>query len=184
MLLAIAVPGSHGGSVALSELVTVKEGLEDRTIYHKNLRKVTYVTGDVAGKEESPVYAIMNMKDAIANLKLPEGYAMKQYSSVQPWLEEEYSMKWDGEWHITYEVFRDLGGAFAVVLVIIYILVVAWFRNFLTPLVDHGAIPLTLVGSCPATYLRRLLPATSMIGFIALGRHRGANSILRWTSSR
>ncbi len=179
MLLAIAVPGSHGGSVPLSELVTVKEGLEDRTIYHKNLRKVTYVTGDVAGKEESPVYAIMNMKDAIANLKLPEGYAMKQYSSVQPWLEEEYSMKWDGEWHITYEVFRDLGGAFAVVLVIIYILVVAWFRNFLTPLVIMAPIPLTLVGILPGHFIfGAFFTATSMIGFIALAGIVVRNSIL------
>ncbi len=156
-LLSIAVPKPSGGFVPLAELVMAHEGIEEKTIYHKNLRRVTYVTGDVAGKEESPVYAIMNMKETIEKMKLPEGYAMKQYSSVQPWLEDKYSMKWDGEWHITYEVFRDLGAAFAVVLVIIYILVVAWFRSFVTPLVIMAPIPLTLVGILPGTLALRSL---------------------------
>jgi len=178
-LLAMAVPGSSGDAVPLAELVRVKQGLEEKTIYHKNLRRVTYVTGDVAGTEESPVYAIWAMKDAIQNLKLPEGYAMKQYSSVQPWLEEEYSMKWDGEWHITYEVFRDLGLAFAVVLVIIYILVVAWFRSFVTPLIIMAPIPLTLVGILPGHFVfGAFFTATSMIGFIALAGIVVRNSIL------
>ena len=154
-LLSLRIPAPSGNLVPLSELVRVHVGLQEKTIYHKNLKRVTYVTGDVAGKEESPIYAIMTMKDAIAKMKLPEGYAMKQYSSVQPWLEDKYSMKWDGEWHITYEVFRDLGAAFAVVLVIIYILVVAWFRSFVTPLVIMAPIPLTLVGILPGHFIFR-----------------------------
>jgi multidrug efflux pump subunit AcrB len=178
-LLSLTVPTPSGGFVPLSELVRVRDGLEEKTIYHKNLKRVTYVTGDVAGKEESPVYAIMTMKDAISQMKLPEGYAMKQYSSVQPWLEEKYSMKWDGEWHITYEVFRDLGAAFAVVLVIIYILVVAWFRSFVTPLVIMAPIPLTLVGILPGHLIfGAFFTATSMIGFIALAGIVVRNSIL------
>jgi multidrug efflux pump subunit AcrB len=128
----VSVPSANGSLLPLSELVKVREGIEDKTIYHKNLKRVVYVTGDVAGAAESPVYAILKMKDAIKQLRLAEGYELKQYSSVQPWLEKTYSMKWDGEWHITYEVFRDLGIAFAAVLILIYILVVAWFRNFVT----------------------------------------------------
>ena len=178
-LLSIAVPTPSGGFVPLAELVKVRHVLEEKTIYHKNLKRVTYVTGDVAGKEESPIYAIMTMKETIAKMKLPEGYAMKQYSSVQPWLEDKYSMKWDGEWHITYEVFRDLGAAFAVVLVIIYILVVAWFRSFVTPFVIMAPIPLTLVGILPGHWLfGAFFTATSMIGFIALAGIVVRNSIL------
>jgi multidrug efflux pump subunit AcrB len=157
----------------------MKDGFEDRAIYHKNLKRVTYVTGDVAGREESPVYAILSMKDAISGIKLPEGYELRQYSSVQPWLENTYSMKWDGEWHITYEVFRDLGIAFAAVLVIIYILVVAWFRSFVTPAVIMAPIPLTLVGILPGHWIMgAFFTATSMIGFIALAGIVVRNSVL------
>jgi multidrug efflux pump subunit AcrB len=178
-LLTTRVPAPAGGFVPLSELVRVKQGFENKTIYHKNLKRVTYVTGDVAGREESPVYAIWNMKASIAKLKLPEGYELRQYSSVQPWLENRYAMKWDGEWHITYEVFRDLGGAFAAVLVIIYILVVAWFKSFVTPLVIMTPIPLTLVGILPGHWaFGAFFTATSMIGFIALAGIVVRNSIL------
>ena len=157
----------------------MREGIGEKTIYHKNLKKVTYVIGDVAGTEESPVYAILKMKDAIAGLKLAEGYALEQYSSAQPWLTTRYAMKWDGEWHITYEVFRDLGIAFAAVLVIIYILVVAWFRSFVTPLVIMAPIPLTLVGILPGHWIfGAFFTATSMIGFIALAGIVVRNSIL------
>ncbi|HXK46662.1 MAG TPA: efflux RND transporter permease subunit [Deltaproteobacteria bacterium] len=178
-LLSTAVPTPTGGFVPLAELVRVKDGIVDKTIYHKNLKRVTYVTGDVAGREESPVYAILNMKDAIAKLRLPEGYELQQYSAVQPWLENRYAMKWDGEWHITYEVFRDLGAAFAAVLVIIYILVVAWFKSFVTPLVIMAPIPLTLVGILPGHWaFGAFFTATSMIGFIALAGIVVRNSIL------
>jgi multidrug efflux pump subunit AcrB len=179
MLESIGVPTSTGSLVPLSELVTPRIGIEDKTIYHKNLKQVVYVTADVAGKEESPVYAILNMKKAIEKIRLPEGYSLKQYSSKQPWLENTFSMKWDGEWHITYEVFRDLGIAFAAVLVIIYILVVAWFRSFVTPLVIMAPIPLTLVGILPGHWIfGAFFTATSMIGFIALAGIVVRNSIL------
>lgn len=175
----VSIPSSTGIPISLSELVRVKMGIEDKTIYHKNLKRVTYVIGDVAGKEESPVYAILKMKDRIKEMKIPEGYELRQYSSVQPWLEDRYAMKWDGEWHITYEVFRDLGIAFGAVLILIYILVVAWFRNFITPLIIMAPIPLTLVGILPGHWLfGAFFTATSMIGFIALAGIIVRNSIL------
>jgi multidrug efflux pump subunit AcrB len=178
-LRSLNVPSRTGGQVPLAELVSVREGVGEKTIYHKNLKNVTYVIGDVAGTEESPVYVIMKMKDAVKNLKLPEGYELKQYDAVQPWLEDTYSMKWDGEWHITIEVFRDLGIAFAAVLVIIYILVVAWFKNFITPIVIMVPIPLTLVGILPGHWIfGAFFTATSMIGFIALSGIIVRNSIL------
>ena len=172
---AIGVPSPSGTMVPLSELVKVKTGIEDKTIYHKNLKRVVYVTGDVAGSEESPVYAILKMKEAVSKIKLPGGYELKQYSTVQPWLENTYSMKWDGEWHITYEVFRDLGIAFAAVLVLIYIMVVGWFKSFMVPLVIMAPIPLSLVGILPGHALMgAFFTATSMIGFIA-----GAGIVVR-----
>ncbi|MEN6622381.1 MAG: efflux RND transporter permease subunit [Smithella sp.] len=178
-LQTLMIPSSTGQLVPVAELVSLQEGIEEKTIYHKNLKKVTYVIGDVAGTEESPVYAILKMKDAIAKLPLSEGYELKQYFSNQPWLTNKYAMKWDGEWHITYEVFRDLGIAFAAVLVIIYILVVAWFGNFITPLVIMVPIPLTLVGILPGHWLfGAFFTATSMIGFIALAGIVVRNSIL------
>jgi multidrug efflux pump subunit AcrB len=178
-LRSLNVPSRTGSQVPLAELVSVREGVGEKTIYHKNLKNVTYVIGDVAGTEESPVYAILKMKDAVKNIKLSEGYELKQYDFTQPWLENTYSMKWDGEWHITIEVFRDLGIAFAAVLVIIYILVVAWFRNFLTPIVIMVPIPLTLVGILPGHWIfGAFFTATSMIGFIALSGIIVRNSIL------
>jgi multidrug efflux pump subunit AcrB len=178
-LQSVTIPSPSGKLVPLAELVKTREGIEYKTIYHKNLKKVTYVTGDVAGTEESPVYAILKMKSDIAKMKLVEGYELQQFYTTQPWLEARYSMKWDGEWHITYEVFRDLGVAFAAVLIIIYILVVAWFRNFVTPLVIMAPIPLTLVGILPGHWVfGAFFTATSMIGFIALAGIVVRNSIL------
>ncbi len=178
-LRAVTVPSASGSLIPLSELVRVKDGVEERTIYHKNLKRVVYVTGDVAGGAESPVYAILKMKDRIGKMNLPEGYAFRQYYTAQPWLEDRYAMKWDGEWQITYEVFRDLGIAFGAVLILIYILVVAWFRNFITPLVIMAPIPLTLVGILPGHWIfGAFFTATSMIGFIALAGIIVRNSIL------
>jgi len=171
----ISLTGSSGGAVPLSELVQVKEGIEDKTIHRKNLKRVVYVIGDVAGTEESPVYPILKMGKAIKELKLPEGYQLKQYSAIQPWLEQRYAMKWDGEWHITYEVFRDLGMAFAVVLILIYIMVLGWFRSFTVPLVIMAPIPLSLIGILPGhAIMGAFFTATSMIGFIA-----GAGIVVR-----
>jgi multidrug efflux pump subunit AcrB len=174
-LLAIQMPAPSGGLVPLGELVRVDTTVGERRIYHKNLMPVVYVTGDVGGQYESPVYAIMQLGEALDQLQLPEGYRLEQHTARQPFLTERYSLKWDGEWHITYEVFRDLGLAFGAVLVLIYILVVAWFQSFLVPLVIMSAIPFSLVGIMPAHgLLGAFFTATSMIGFIA-----GAGIVVR-----
>lgn len=171
----VTVMPPSGTSVALSELVKVREGVQDKTIYEKNLKRVVYVTGDVAGKEEGPVYAILKMKKAISELKLPGGYELKQYFADQPQLEDRYSVKWDGEWQITYVVFRDLGIAFAAVMVLIYVMVVGWFKSFIVPFVIMAPIPLSLIGILPGHALMgAFFTATSMIGFIA-----GAGIVVR-----
>jgi multidrug efflux pump subunit AcrB len=172
----LKLPDAAGGQVSLREVTDVTETTIDQSIYHKNLRPVVYVTGDVAGMIESPVYAILKMKGAIDKIQLPDGYHVQQdFGTALPENTDCYSMKWDGEWHITVEVFRDLGLAFAAVLVLIYVLVVGWFKSFKTPLVIMAPIPLTLVGILPAHALMgAFFTATSMIGFIA-----GAGIIVR-----
>ncbi|MGO9317882.1 MAG: efflux RND transporter permease subunit [Terracidiphilus sp.] len=171
----IRLPGVDGAMVSLRELVIVEHKTIERSIYHKNLRRVVYVTGDVAGAEESPVYAILKMNKALDHLTLPAGYTLTRYNAAMPESTDHYSMKWDGEWHITIEVFRDMGLAFAAVLVLIYVLVVGWFRSFIVPLIIMAPIPLTLVGIMPAhAMLGAFFTATSMIGFIA-----GAGIIVR-----
>jgi multidrug efflux pump subunit AcrB len=161
--------------VAVGELTRERLVSEESSIYHKNLLPVTYVTGDLAGTAESPVYAILQMNEAIARLQLPEGYAFDIYNTQQPFDTTRYAMKWDGEWHITYEVFRDLGLAFAAVLILIYILVVWWFQAFGVPLTIMAAIPFSLVGILPAhAAMGAFFTATSMIGFIA-----GAGIVVR-----
>jgi len=163
------------GSVAVGELTRARLSAQERSIYHKNLQPVTYVTGDVAGSLESPVYAILQMNRELSSLHLPEGYAFEIFNTRQPFDSSKYAMKWDGEWHITYEVFRDLGIAFAAVLVLIYILVVGWFQSFVTPVTIMLAIPFSLVGILPAhALLGAFFTATSMIGFIA-----GAGIVVR-----
>jgi multidrug efflux pump subunit AcrB len=171
----IKLRGADGSMVSLRELVDVEHTTLKPDIYHKNLKRVVYVTGDVAGAEESPVYAIMKMNQALDKLTLPDGYKLVRYNSVQPESTDHYSMKWDGEWQITIEVFRDLGLAFAAVLILIYVLVVGWFKSFTAPLAIMAPIPLTLVGILPAhAMLGDFFTATSMIGFIA-----GAGIIVR-----
>ena len=170
---------SPGGNVPLSQLVRISRGIENKTIYRKNLKNAIYVIGDVAGKIEAPVYAILQMSKEIERIRLPGGYQIEQLAARQPWSEEQPAIKWDGEWHITYEVFRDLGLAFAAVMVLIYVLVVAWFRNFTTPLVIMAPIPLTLIGILPGHALfGAFFTATSMIGFIALAGIIVRNSII------
>jgi multidrug efflux pump subunit AcrB len=181
-LLALRVRSTSNPSaplVPLRELVQVEQTTVDKSIYHKNLMPVTYVIGDVAGVVESPVYAILKMNKALRALDTREfggnGTGLKIYNAVQPFSEDQPSMKWDGEWHITIEVFRDLGTAFAAVLVLIFILMVGWFRSFLTPLVVMAAIPFSLVGILPAHGLMgAFFTATSMIGFMA-----GAGIVVR-----
>ena len=166
-LLALTVPGARG-QVPLAELVRVERGAEAAEIFHKNLMPVSYVFGDLAGELESPVYALSAL-----NAKLDP--SLPRYGLAHPADTEKVSLKWDGEWHITLEVFRDLGLAFAVVLVLIYVLVVGWFESFAVPLVILVPIPLSLVGILPAHgLLGAFFTATSMIGFIA-----GAGIIVR-----
>ena len=166
---------SDGSLVSLREITKTVATTLQPSIYHKNMKRVVYVTGDVAGESESPVYAIFKMNEALDHLKLPAGYVLRRYNAVQPESTDRYSMKWDGEWHITIEVFRDLGIAFGMALLLIYVLVVGWFRSFIVPLVIMAPIPLTLVGILPAHALMgAFFTATSMIGFIA-----GAGIIVR-----
>ncbi len=179
---ALPEPGSTAAApplVPLRELVTVEHTLTDKSIYHKNLMPVTYVIGDVAGAVESPVYAILKMNPALSKLDTRQfggdGSPLEIYNYHMPFNENRPSLKWDGEWHITIEVFRDLGMAFAAVLVLIYVLMVGWFRSFLTPLIVMVVIPFSLVGILPAHgLLGAFFTATSMIGFMA-----GAGIVVR-----
>ncbi len=174
-LRSLQVSGSGGKLVSLGTLVAIEESTASKSIFHKNLMPVVYVTADVAGSEESPVYVILKLNRALEQLRLPEGYSMERLVSRQPLSTERFAMKWDGEWHITYEVFRDLGLAFAAVLILIYILIVGWFQSFRTPLTIMAAIPFSLIGIIPAHALMgAFFTATSMIGFIA-----GAGIVVR-----
>ena len=169
------IQGADGALVPLSSLTRAEMTSPDKSIYHKNLMPVVYVIGDVAGERESPVYAILEMRRKIAALELPEGYAVRQHTADIPQSDRRFAMKWDGEWHITYEVFRDLGMAFGVVLILIFVLVVGWFQSFSTPLVIMVAIPFSLIGILPAHWaMGAFFSATSMIGFIA-----GAGIVVR-----
>ncbi len=173
-LAQLTVAARDGRAVPLQELVMASMDKPDQSIYHKNLMPVLYVTGDVGGHFESPVYAILGMNEKISQLSEPEG-KLPILTTSQPTGDDKPSVKWDGEWYITYEVFRDLGIAFAVVLVLIYILVVAWFQDYRIPFVIMAPIPLTLVGILPGHALMgAFFTATSMIGFIA-----GAGIIVR-----
>ncbi|MFA5146737.1 MAG: efflux RND transporter permease subunit [Candidatus Omnitrophota bacterium] len=179
-ILNITLLSRYGLQIPVRELVTVADRLKDRAIHHKNLMRVSYVLGDVSGKFESPVYVIMGLSGDINKLPLGEitGTGQKrmgQHFTEQPGSAESWAVKWDGEWQITYEVFRDLGLAFAAVLILIYVLVVGWFQSFKTPWIIMLPIPLTLVGILPAHWMTgTFFTATSMIGMIA-----GAGIVVR-----
>ena len=161
-----------GATVPLGELVRPVDVDEDRSIYHKNLLPVVYVTGDVAGGAESSVYAISAMNDKIGRI---DGQPVKIFNLQMPKDDARPAIKWDGEWQVTLEVFRDLGLAFAVVMIVIYGLLVGWFKSFSTPLVVMAAIPFSLVGILPAhAGMGAFFTATSMIGFMA-----GAGIVVR-----
>ena len=173
-LLQLTVPGARG-AVPVSELVQVEQGHENAAIFHKNLMPVGYVFGDLAGTIESPVYALAALNKKIDALKGTDGKPVARLGLAHPENTENLIMKWDGEWHITLEVFRDLGLAFAAVLVLIFVLVVGWFESFTVPWVILVPIPLSLIGIIPAHgLLGAFFTATSMIGFIA-----GAGIIVR-----
>ncbi len=178
-LLATTVPSQTGRLVPVRELVTVTEGTRAPFIYHKNLQPVTYVLAEMAGVAEAPIYGILDMKSKIGALRAPDGRPLDIFNTALPTDSNRYALKWDGEWHVTVEVFRDMGIAFAAVLVLIYVLVVGWFRSFVTPLIIMAPIPLTLIGILPAHALFGVFfTATSMIGFIALAGIIVRNSIL------
>ncbi|UBF30636.1 efflux RND transporter permease subunit (plasmid) [Kovacikia minuta CCNUW1] len=173
-LRSLKLKGTNGNLVPLSALMKTETAISDTSIYHKNLQPVVYVLGDVSGRIESAVYAMLNLQPKISALNTQHS-ALSTYLTQQPPTTETYAIKWDGEWQVTYEVFRDLGIAFAVVLVLIYALVVGWFQSFTTPLVIMAAIPFSLVGIMPAHWLMgSFFTATSMIGFIA-----GAGIVVR-----
>ncbi len=165
--------------IPLGELVTLERTVGEPSLYRKNLRPVIYVTGDVAGAVASPAYALFAMNRELAHLdgRSFGGTESKiaLYHTRQPDSELEPAIKWDGEWHVTIEVFRDLGLAFAAVCILIYMLMVGWFKNYLTPFVIMVVIPLSLIGILPAHALMgAFFTATSMIGFMA-----GAGIIVR-----
>ncbi len=173
------IPGQAPPLVPLRELVRLERSFDEKTVHHKNLMPVTYVIGDVAGVVESPVYAIAQMNERIGALDPQDyggnGHGIEVLNIAQPFSTQKPSIKWDGEWHITLEVFRDLGVAFAAVLVLIYILMVGWFGSFITPVIVMAAIPFSLVGILPAHgMMGAFFSATSMIGFMA-----GAGIVVR-----
>ncbi len=168
-----------GEMIAIGDIVEVNEVTKEKSIYRKNQKRVVYVTADVAGKLESPVYGILGISENLGEIKVPQGFSLTEEYTHQPFFEDDYSLKWDGEWQITYEVFRDLGTAFAVVLLVIYMLIIGWFQNFKVPFVMMVAIPLSLVGILIGHWLMgAFFTATSMIGLIALAGIMVRNSIL------
>jgi multidrug efflux pump subunit AcrB len=179
MINSLKVRGNTGDMVPVSDIVEVAENTLQPTIYRKDQKRVVYVLADMAGKLESPAYAILGMTEQLEAITLPTGYSISELYMGQPDDESDFSVKWDGEWQITLEVFRDLGGAFLVVIIIIYMLIVGWFQNFKTPIVMMLAIPLSLIGIVLGHWLLdAFFTATSFIGMIALAGVMVRNSVL------
>ena len=178
-ITSLKIKGQGGNLVPVSDLVKIEKDSLQKTIYRKDQKRVVYVLADMAGKLESPAYAILGMEEKLQKMKLPEGYKISELYMNQPKDESDFTVKWDGEWQITLEVFRDLGAAFLVVIIIIYMLIVGWFQNFKTPLVMMVAIPLSLVGIVLGHWLLgAFFTATSFIGMIALAGVMVRNSVL------
>ncbi|PKO44477.1 MAG: multidrug transporter AcrB [Betaproteobacteria bacterium HGW-Betaproteobacteria-22] len=179
-LLKLSVTTSSGKLVPIRELVVVEEVLREQPIYHKDLLPVNYVVGDMAGKLDSPLYGMFGMRAAVADIPVPGGGKLGEYFIQQPEDNQRgYALKWDGEWQVTYETFRDMGAAYGVGLILIYLLVVAQFGSYLTPLIIMAPIPLTIIGVMPGhALLGAQFTATSMIGMIALAGIIVRNSIL------
>ncbi len=175
----LKVINQQGIAVPVSDLITVKKDVAQKSTFRKDQKRVVYVVADMAGKLESPFYAMSKISDKLKEVKVPAGYKLNEEYSKQPELEDNYTLKWDGEWQITYEVFRDLGIAFLIVIIIIYMLIVGWFQNFTVPLVMLAAIPLSLIGIVIGHWIMgTFFSATSMIGFIALAGVMVRNSVL------
>lgn len=178
-LKSLKVVNQQGMAIPIGDLIHINKGIKEKSIYRKNQKRVVYVTAEMAGQLESPFYAINKISDSLNQIKVPTGYSLKEEYTHQPELEDDYTVKWDGEWQITYEVFRDLGIAFLVVIIIIYMLIVGWFQNFTVPIIMLAAIPLSLVGIVIGHWMMgAYFTATSMIGFIALAGVMVRNSVL------
>ena len=175
----LKVKSQQGNMIPIADLVDIQQTTRAKSIYRKNQKRVVYVMADMAGELESPVYAILGMTDKLKQINMPEGYSINELYIKQPDFEDDYTVKWDGEWQITLEVFRDLGIAFLGVIVIIYILIVGWFQNFKAPIVMMVAIPLSMVGIVLGHWLLgAFFTATSFIGMIALAGIMVRNSVL------
>lgn len=174
-LLVMKVRAADGRFIALSDLVRIRKSTTEKNIYHKNLQPVVFVTADMAGELDSPLYGLFSIAFGMEDA----GLDWEQWFIQQPALADDISMKWDGEWQITYETFRDMGIAYAVGMILIYLLVVAQFRSYLVPLIIMAPIPLTIIGVMPGhTLFGAQFTATSMIGMIALAGIIVRNSIL------
>ncbi|MCB4797838.1 efflux RND transporter permease subunit [Neotamlana laminarinivorans] len=175
----LKVKSKQGNLVPIADLVSVTETTSAKSIYRKNQKRVVYVMADMAGELESPAYAILGMEEKLNEIKLPQGYEINEMYLGQPEYEDDYTVKWDGEWQITLEVFRDLGIAFLGAIVLIYILIVGWFQNFKAPVVMMVAIPLSMIGIILGHWLMgAFFTATSFIGMIALAGIMVRNSVL------
>lgn len=178
-LKGLKIKNQQGQVVPVGNLVSIEKQEAAKTIYRKDQRRVVYVLADMAGALESPVYAILGMEEKIKEIDVPEGYEINELYMEQPTDESNFTIKWDGEWQITLEVFRDLGAAFLIVIIIIYMLIVGWFQNFKTPIVMMIAIPLSLIGIVLGHWLLgAFFTATSFIGMIALAGVMVRNSVL------
>ncbi len=179
-LLALSVRSAAGKLVPIRELVTVSDSVREQPVYHKDLLPVNFVVADMAGKLDSPLYGVFSMRSELAKIATPGGGTLVEYFIHQPEdAYREYALKWDGESQITYETFRDMGAAYGVGLILIYLLVVAQFGSYLTPLIIMAPIPLTIIGVMPGhALLGAQYTATSMIGMIALAGIIVRNSIL------
>jgi multidrug efflux pump subunit AcrB len=179
-LLALPMQAANGAMVPLSELVKVERGVIDQPRYTKDMLPVTYVFGDMAGKLDSPLYGLADIRAHMKEAALPNAGELGEYWISQPKDPyRQYAVKWDGEWQITFETFRDMGAAYGVGLILIYLLVVAQFKSYLTPLIIMAPIPLTIIGVMPGhALLNAQYTATSMIGMIALAGIIVRNSIL------
>ena len=178
-LLGLRLRAADGALVALSEFAKAVPSERDYAIFHKDLLPVTFVTGDMAGRLDSPLYGMFEMRGALEHMQVEDGYPLRQFLVHQPDNPYFYSVKWDGEWQVTYETFRDMGIAYAVGLILIYLLVVGQFGSYLVPLIIMAPIPLTVIGVMPGHALMGAqFTATSMIGMIALAGIIVRNSIL------
>ncbi|AOW20116.1 efflux RND transporter permease subunit [Urechidicola croceus] len=175
----LKVKSKQGNMVPIADLVDIKQTTAAKSIYRKNQKRVVYVMADMAGELESPAYAILGMEEKLKEIPLPAGYEINEMYLGQPDFEDDYTVKWDGEWQITLEVFRDLGIAFLGAIILIYILIVGWFQNFKAPVVMMVAIPLSLIGIILGHWIMgAFFTATSFIGMIALAGIMVRNSVL------